>query len=60
MEVIRGYEAFHVPDGQKVATPSAYFLNISAPTTLAKGVFTAILAMFSDIIIVSRTRVAGL
>ena len=52
-EVIRGYQAFSVPDGKLVSDPTTYFRIISGSTTLAKGVFTAMLAMFSDILIVS-------
>ena len=53
-QVIRGYQAFSVPEGKTVADPVTYFRTISGKASLAKDVFTSILAMFSDIIIVSR------
>ena len=53
VEMIVGYQAFSVPNGQKFADPASYFADVASKTSLAKGVLTAILAMFSDVIIVS-------
>ena len=52
MEIYIGYQAFSVHPGEKVANPVKEFSNISSPQSIAKGIFTAVLAMFSDIIIV--------
>ncbi|KAH9946370.1 uncharacterized protein BXZ73DRAFT_95868 [Epithele typhae] len=56
-ELVLGYQAFSLHPGQKLANPSATYHNISNPVTLAKGVFTAALAMFSDLIIVHRALI---
>ena len=54
VELKIGYEAFHVPSGQNVADPNAFFDNVSSPETLIKSVLVVALAMFSDVIIVSN------
>ncbi|KAH9923910.1 uncharacterized protein BXZ73DRAFT_50778, partial [Epithele typhae] len=56
-ELVLGYNAFGLRDGEQLANPAKALANISAPVTLTKGVFTAMLAMFSDLIIVYRALI---
>ncbi|KAH9946374.1 uncharacterized protein BXZ73DRAFT_95872 [Epithele typhae] len=56
-QLVLGYTAFSVPPGESFANPHAVIIDIGSHVNLAKGVFTAALAMFSDLIIVHRTLV---
>ena len=52
VEIYTGYKAFSIPPGNSLADPYKEFTTISSPESVAKGVLTVILSMFSDIIIV--------
>ncbi|KAH9917685.1 uncharacterized protein BXZ73DRAFT_105509 [Epithele typhae] len=56
-EMVIGYAAFGIRPGETRPDPTTFFADVSSPTSLTKGVLTALLAMVSDFIIVFRAWV---
>ena len=52
VEMIRGYHAFGI-HGKELPNPSAFYANAAAPESLVKNALNVIVAVISDIIMVS-------
>ena len=52
VEIYTGYRAFGIHAGSNVADPMDEFANVSSPESVTNGVFSVVLAMFSDLIMV--------